>query len=82
MLIFKMSKDRLYFGFSFNIDVNVGLRSYLRMLSLKIFADQDQRHQEYLDHIRDEKPQNKCWIGIELECLRHKNISAEPKRGP
>src|SRR5580704_15720692 len=82
ILCFKVQQNRLDFSFGFRVDVKVCLRPSLRVTTLEVLPHHDERHQEDLDHIREEQPQDKSGKGIESDAVGSQRVPAKPYHRP
>ena len=81
-LAFEVEKDCFNLPFSLHVYFVVRFRPCLCMSSLKILSDHYERHEEDLQHVGYEEPQNKGREGIESQGERPKGIPAQPTKRP
>jgi len=81
-LMFQVPEDGFYLTLGFCIDFKIRLGPRRAILTLQILPHQKKRHEKYLHHIGDKKPQRKRGVGIKTPCGGCCDIPPEPQGGP
>jgi len=82
VLIFHVFEDGFYFFFGARVDFEVCLRARVGMSPLEVLSAHEERHEEDLDHVGDEEPEDESGKRIELPRGRRQEIPPEPHNRP
>ena len=77
-----MLQDDFDFLLRLHIDLQIVLRAQIGMSALNVLPDHDQRHEENLDQVRDEKPEHEAHRRVKLKAFRRQHVPAQPDHGP
>lgn len=81
-MILHVLDDHFDFFFGARVDFEIGFGACLRVSSLQVLSDQEERHEEDLNHVRYEEPENEGRERIELPVDGRENIPPKPGESP
>ena len=80
--VFEVGENYFYFFLRPEIHFEVRFGARFRVARLEVLANEEERQEEKLEHIRNEKPEDERGERIELELGGAEDVPEKPRRSP